>query len=95
MARGEHKGKTLFAVSHGQFLHNLIVYLISGQADKQLLESGSMNPHNNALTIIDFDVEDRPHTKGETMVNVVIPRLVAHNLQIIPSSAESKIDFEP
>ena len=50
------RGKTVFAVSHGQFLHNLIVHLISGGGDPKMLASGMMNPHNNALTIIDFDV---------------------------------------
>ena len=76
-------------------MHNLIVYLISGQSDKQLLESGSMNPHNNSLTVIDFDVEDKLHTNGQDMVNVVTPRLVAHNLQVIKNVDTSPVDYQP
>ena len=84
MAKAESlRGKTVFAVSHGQFLHNLVVHLLCGTNDRHLLESGSMNPHNNALTVIDFDVEEKEHFRGDGMVTVVNPRLVAHNLQII------------
>ena len=80
------RGKTVFCVSHGQFLNQLVVNLISGPNDKQLLETGIMLPHNNSLTIIDFDVDDVEHFKGGgQMVTAVMPRLVATNMQIIPN----------
>ena len=58
------RGKTVFCISHGQFLNQLVVNLISGQNDRQLAESEIMQPHNNSLTIIDFDVDDVEHFKG-------------------------------
>ena len=42
-----------------------------------------MNPNNNALTIIDFDVEEKEHFREGGQVTVVTPRLVAHNMQVI------------
>ena len=90
-------GKTVFAVSHGQFLHHLIVYLISGQNDRRLLNSAMLCPHNNSLTVIDFDAEEKPSFKeGEGPVTVVTTRLVAHNMQVILNSHNtSTIDFTP
>ena len=82
-------------MSHGQFLNSLIVYFVAGFNDKGLLESGIMNPHNNSLTVIDFDVEDKEHFRGDGMVTAVQPRVVAHNMQIIPRSDTSAVDFEP
>jgi len=52
------KGKTVLAISHGQFLHHLTCYFTGGSNDKGVASSGMMNPNNNALTIIDFDVEE-------------------------------------
>ena len=55
-----------------------------------------MNPHNNSLTIIDFDVEDREHFREDFNVTAVMPRLVASNMQIIPNvSDRSPVDFTP
>ena len=86
----------MFAVSHGQFLNSLVVALMQGAGEKSILETGQMNPNNNALTIIDFDVEDKEHFRGDHQVTVVNPRLVAHNLQVIQNNSDkSAKDFEP
>ena len=64
MARDEaNRGKTIFAVSHGQFLHNLV--LAFWPNDKALLESYMFIPMNNSLTIIDFDVQEYETKKGD------------------------------
>ena len=95
MAKGESlRGKTLFAVSHGQFLNALVCHLTN--SNRQTLESGCFNPNNNSLTVIDFDVEEKEHFRGDGMVTVVTPRLVAHNMQVIGNSSDtSPVDFEP
>ena len=65
LAKDRLKGKTVFAVSHGQFLLNLVVLLTNGLGDKDLLKSGSFIPNNNALTVIDFDVSDKTQSSGD------------------------------
>ena len=67
----EYRGKTVFAVSHGFFIHVLIVNLLCLVGDKKLLESYSLCPHNNALTIIDFDVEEAQHFRTNEVVTAV------------------------
>ena len=63
--------------------------------DRHLLESGHLMPQNNALTIVDFDLLEVEHFKGTGTVVSVNPRLVAHNLQIIPADHSSTMDFDP
>ena len=58
LAKGELQGKAVFAVSHGQFLHNLILNIQSMPTDKQIVASCLHIPLNNSLTILDFDLED-------------------------------------
>jgi len=51
-------------------------------------------PHNNALTVIDFDVKEIPNPEGT--MTVVTPRLVAHNIQIIANANEQfPLSFTP
>ena len=76
------RNKTLFAVTHGYFLHNLVLNFLT--CDKELLESKFYTPRNNSLTIIDFDVNEVLNKVGEPYVSVM-PRLVAHNVQMIDS----------
>lgn len=73
MAKGECKGLTIFAVSHAWFLSEL-VYALLGQNDETIKQNHSYAPHNNGLTIIDFDLYE-----GNDSVRVQ-PKLVAHNL---------------
>lgn len=94
MAKKE-RGKTVFAVSHGAFLHFLVANLQQATNDRLLMETKGHIPENNSLTIIDFDVEERQHFKGTGMVTSVLPRLVAHNLQIIQNLDASPMDYEP
>ena len=85
MAKSEAaRGKTVFCVSHGQFLHFLFMNIMSATSDKAWLERFLMVPHNNALTIIDFDVAEQKSYRDEaTLMTVVAPRMVSHNLPII------------
>ena len=77
-------GKTIFAVSHGMFLNYLTTYLMSGTNDKGLMASALFVPHNNSLTVIDFDIIEKPNCfGGEGTVKIVAPRLIAHNMQVI------------
>ena len=88
-------GKTVFAVSHGQFLNYLFSYLMSGTNDKGLMASTLVNPHNNGLTVIDFDTIEKPNYEGgQDMVTFVSARLIAHNMQVIENSHNtSPVDF--
>ena len=85
MAKSEAaRGKTVFCVSHGQFLHFLFMNIMSATSDKAWLERFLMVPHNNALTIIDFDVNEGKSYRDETiLMKTVSARMVSHNLQII------------
>ena len=76
MARGEHKDKTVFVTTHSYFQHCL-VYFLMGLADDNVKYNYTFCPHNNSLTIIDFDVIQ------SGALTSVMPRLVAHNLQLI------------
>ena len=77
-------GKTVFCVSHGQFLHYLFMNIMSATTDKAWLDRFLMVPHNNALTIIDFDVNEGKSYRDETiLMKTVSARMVSHNLQII------------
>ena len=94
MAKQSMRGKTILAVSHGMFIHNLACVLMQATNDTQMVEAYTHNPQNNSLMIIDFDVEERPHFKGTGMVTAVLPRLVALNFQIIEPSFNCAIDFQ-
>ena len=59
----EMQNKTIFAVTHGQFLHNLILSFLP--TDKTGLKSYNFIPLNNSLTIIDFDVREDDGRRGE------------------------------
>mmetsp|Transcript_9068 Transcript_9068/g.10682 ORF Transcript_9068/g.10682 Transcript_9068/m.10682 type:complete len:80 (+) Transcript_9068:450-689(+) len=74
------RGKTVFAIGHGMFMHHLTVNLLQASNDAQLVEAYTFSPRNNGLTIIDFDVEEKEHFRGTGLVTSVQPRLIAHNL---------------
>ena len=87
MAKGEHKDKTVFATTHSYFQHCL-VYILMDLADPIVKYDYTFCPHNNSLTIVDFDV-----IQTETYTTVK-PRLMAHNLQLIENQLfSSQHDF--
>ena len=81
--REDLKDKTLFAVTHGQFIHYLCCNLM-GSPDKDFTQSGSLIPLNNSLTIVDFIQEERPAAANNAESTISIKtQLIAHNLQIV------------
>ena len=80
-------GKTLFAVTHGDFLH-LLTTLLLGMCDKTTLESGIYTPENTSLTIVDFDLHTTDRQEQELRA-----RLVAQNLNLLQKPPKSKADF--
>ena len=67
----QRRGQTVLVISHGMFIHNLIVHLVNAAHDKQVINQYGYNPENNGLTIIDFDVVDKEHYRGTGTVTAV------------------------
>ena len=53
----EYQDKTIFGVTHGAFLQHL-TYLLLGGCEIKALYGDFYIPHNNSLTIIDFEVNE-------------------------------------
>ena len=78
--------QTIFASSHGGFIHCLICLVNGNPQDHDSLKYA---PHNNSLTIIDFNWN--PYNKGQ-----IDTRLTAANLQVIENCNMARnADFLP